>query len=151
MNNQFRTEMSLFTEITLDNLISSPSPRYPLSQSDSSQSCFASSGEKCIWTRKRWYLGLSHFEWKDSVVVNKNKHHHTVQNKQTWLYKCFLLQLNTQAHNLPLHLTKVECCQSQSRERVEQVNNCGRLVEQEPPVHQSTGIPCRRDRRKCRD
>ena len=31
---------------------------------------------------------------------------------------------------------------------MEQVYNCGRLVEQEPAVHQSTGIPCMRENKK---
>lgn len=40
------------------------------------------------------------------------------------------------------HLTKIKSCQSQTGEQVEQVEDGGRLVEQEAPVHHCTGIAC---------
>lgn len=50
-----------------------------------------------------------------------------------------LMLKNRHSH---FHLTEVEYCQSESRECMEEVYDCGGLVEQELTVHQSKGITC---------
>ena len=90
-----------------------------------------------IWQQtenKFWWLRVSNLKLLDKESDTTRLH-----------YKPVSEVLPPTTHFL-VRLTKVERCQSQSREHVEQVDDCGRLVEKETAVHQSTGIPCRRHR-----
>lgn len=61
---------------------------------------------------------------------------------------CWWPQKEPKTPETLLNLTEVEDCESQPGECVEQMQDCGRLVEQEPAVHQSEGISCRRKKKK---